>query len=166
MRGTKGSWQRLPTAHTPLVRGVKNGSSSNPADTLDLVIIAAEWGYGRRSGWLSNYHLGARNEDGGFDMVGKTFKGLTDSEFMQITEKLLSIKTSETAYIVYVKPEIVVEVTYNEIQRSPTYESGFALRFARITRIREDKSPMEADTIQRMREAYEKQFERKARAGM
>jgi len=99
-------------------------------------------------------------------MVGKTFKGLTDSEFMQITEKLLSIKTSETAYIVYVKPEIVVEVTYNEIQRSPTYESGFALRFARITRIREDKSPMEADTIQRMREAYEKQFERKARAGM
>ncbi|MDH5704285.1 MAG: hypothetical protein OEY99_08730, partial [Aigarchaeota archaeon] len=135
-----------------------------PAEQLDLAIIAADWGYGRRTGWLSNYHLGARDpETGGYWMVGKTFKGLTDQEFGEMTRRLQEVKTRETRYMVYVKPEIVVEVAFNEIQRSPHYRSGFALRFARITRIRDDKSPSEVDTIQRIRELYEKQFERKAK---
>ncbi len=155
----------LGSPYTPGRRG-KNWFKIKPWDTLDLVIVAAEWGYGRRTGWLSNYHLGARNEEGGFDVVGKTFKGLTDDEFKYITKRLLALKTSETGNTVLVKPEIVVEVAYNEIQRSPTYRSGFVLRFARITRIREDKSPMDADTMAKVSEVYERQFERKGRAGM
>ncbi len=153
------------STYTPGKRG-KNWFKIKPWDTLDLVIVAAEWGYGRRTGWLSNYHLGARNAEGGFDVIGKTFKGLTDDEFKHITGRLLALKTSEKGNTVHFKPEIVVEVAYNEIQRSPTYRSGFALRFARITRIREDKSPADADTIAKVREVYEKQFERKGRVGI
>lgn len=133
-----------------------------PAETLDLVIIAADWGHGRRSGWLSNYHLAAYNpETGGFEVVGKTFKGLTDEEFEWITKRLLELAVSDDGYTVAVRPRIVVEVAFNEIQRSPKYRSGYALRFARITRIRADKAPEEADTIQRIRELYEQQFKRK-----
>lgn len=135
-----------------------------PAESIDAVIIAAEWGHGRRRGWLSNYHLALLDEEkGGFTVVGKTFKGLTDEEFEQMTERLLSIKTGEMEWGVTVRPEIVVEVAYNEIQRSPHYESGLALRFARIVRIRSDKSPMEADTLQRLRMLYQRQFEKKGR---
>ena len=116
---------------------------------MDCVIVAADWGSGRRRGWLSNYHLGVRDEaTGEFLVVGKTFKGLTDKEFTEITPKLLHLKTKETDYTVYVKPSIVVGVAYNEIQHSPHYKSGFALRFARITRFRDDKSPNLADTLQ------------------
>ena len=133
-----------------------------PAETLDLVIVAADWGHGRRTGWLSNYHLAAYNpEDGSFQVVGKTFKGLTDEEFEWITKRLLELKISDDGYTVKVKPRIVVEVAYNEIQRSPKYPSGYALRFARIIRIRNDKRPEEADTIQRIGELYLKQFEKK-----
>ncbi|MEM2846067.1 MAG: ATP-dependent DNA ligase [Nitrososphaerota archaeon] len=133
-----------------------------PADTLDLVIVAADWGHGRRSGWLSNYHLAAYNpETGEFEVVGKTFKGLTDEEFEWMTKRLLELAVSDDGYTVAVRPRIVVEVAFNEIQRSPKYRSGYALRFARITRIRADKAPEEADTIQRIRELYEQQFERK-----
>jgi len=133
-----------------------------PADTLDLVIVAADWGHGRRMGWLSNYHLAAYNpETGEFEVVGKTFKGLTDEEFEWMTKRLLELKISDDGYTVTVRPRIVVEVAYNEIQRSPKYRSGYALRFARITRIRTDKAPEEADTIQRVKELYERQFERK-----
>lgn len=133
-----------------------------PADTLDLVIAAADWGHGRRTGWLSNYHLAAYNpETGEFEVVGKTFKGLTDEEFEWMTKRLLGLKIGDDGYTVTVRPRIVVEVAYNEIQRSPKYRSGYALRFARITRIRADKAPEEADTIQRIRELYEWQFERK-----
>ncbi|RLF99643.1 MAG: hypothetical protein DRN49_04080 [Thaumarchaeota archaeon] len=133
-----------------------------PAENLDLVIVAADWGYGRRTGWLSNYHLAAYNpRTDGFEVVGKTFKGLTDEEFELMTKRLLQLKLSDDGYTVRVKPEIVVEVAYNEIQRSPKYRSGYALRFARITRIRLDKSPREADTIDRIRELYLKQFKRK-----
>ena len=133
-----------------------------PAENLDLVIVAADWGYGRRTGWLSNYHLAAYNpRTDGFEVVGKTFKGLTDEEFELMTKKLLQLKLSDDGYTVRVKPEIVVEVAYNEIQRSPKYRSGYALRFARITRIRSDKSPREADTIDKIRELYLKQFRRK-----
>lgn len=152
----------LDSPYSPGKRG-KKWFKIKPAETLDLVIIAADWGYGRRTGWLSDYYLGARRDEGGFDIIGKTFKGLTDREFKDITQKLLSLKISETKSTVYVIPEIVVEVAYNEIQRSPTYQSGFALRFARITRIREDKSPMDADTIYGIKKAYEKQFERKGK---
>jgi len=133
-----------------------------PAENLDLVIVAADWGHGRRTGWLSNYHLAAYNTvTGGFEVVGKTFKGLTDEEFEWMTKKLLQLKIDDDGYTVRVKPRIVVEVAYNEIQRSPKYRSGYALRFARIVRIREDKRPEEADTIQKIQELYLKQFERK-----
>jgi len=134
-----------------------------PAETLDLVIVAADRGHGRRTGWLSNYHLAAYNpETGNFDVVGKTFKGLTDEEFEWITKRLLRLKLSDDGYTVRVKPEIVVEVAYNEIQKSPKYSSGYALRFARIVRIRDDKRPEEADSIQRIKKLYARQFERKA----
>ena len=113
-----------------------------PAETLDLVIVAADWGHGRRTGWLSNYHLAAYNpETGEFEVIGKTFKGLTDEEFEWMTKRLLELKLEDDGYTVTVKPEIVVEVAYNEIQRSPKYSSGLALRFARIIRIRDDKKP-------------------------
>jgi DNA ligase-1 len=132
------------------------------AEKLDLVIVAADWGYGRRTGWLSNYHLAVRDESSGeFLAVGKTFKGLTDEEFTRMTERLQELKSSSTEFTVTVRPEIVVEVAYDEIQRSPHYKSGFALRFARIARIRDDKSPDEADTLQRVRRLYDRQFSRK-----
>ncbi len=135
-----------------------------PADRLDLVIVAAEWGSGRRHGWLSNYWLAVRDEaTGQFPMIGKTFKGLTDEEFVLMTERMKALATSEERWGFHVRPEVVVEVAYNEIQRSPHYPSGFALRFARIARIRDDKGPQDADTYDRLKELYEKQFERKGR---
>lgn len=119
--------------------------------TADLVIVAAEWGYGRRTGWLSNYHLAARDEETGELMVvGKTFKGLTDEEFEEMTKRLLSIKVREFKGGIVVKPEVVVEVEYDEVQPSPRYKAGIALRLARIKRIREDKSVSEINTIQEL----------------
>ncbi len=136
------------------------------AETLDLVIVAADWGYGRRRGWLSNYHLAARDEGSGeLLVVGKTFKGLTDREFTKMTKRLKDLKSSETEYMVTVKPDVVVEVAYDEIQRSPHYKSGFALRFARITRIRNDKSLDEVDSLQKLRGLYGQQFARKGMLG-
>ncbi len=132
--------------------------------TLDLAIIAAEWGYGRRHGWLSNYHLAARDDKtGAFVMVGKTFKGLTDAQFRDMTERLLALKTDESHGIVTVRPAVVVEVAYNDLQRSPQYEGGIALRFARIVRIRDDKTPAEADTLATMSSAFEHQMVKPAR---
>jgi DNA ligase 1 len=137
-----------------------------PADRLDVVIVAAEWGSGRRVGWLSNYHLAVRDEETGeFLVIGKTFKGLTDAEFETVTKRLRELKTRDGRYTVYVKPAIVAEVAYNEIQKSPRYKSGFALRFARISRFRDDKGPDDADTLQRLQQLYDKQFENKARYG-
>jgi DNA ligase-1 len=154
--------KRLDGRYTPGVRG-KGWFKIKPAEALDLVIVAAEWGYGRRTGWLSNYHLAARDGDD-YAMLGKTFKGLTDEEFGWMTRRLQELKVRETATTVYVRPEVVVEVDFNEIQRSPRYRSGFALRFARIKRIRLDKSPQDADAIERVRELYEKQFQYKDKA--
>jgi len=135
-----------------------------PADLLDMAIVAAEWGSGRREGWLSNYWLAVRDEStGGFQMIGKTFKGLTDAEFETMTERLRGLATSEERWGFHVRPEVVVEVAYNEIQRSPHYPSGFALRFARIVRIRDDKGPDDVDTYARLKDLYKKQFERKGR---
>lgn len=119
------------------------------ARTLDLVILAAEWGHGRRRGWLSNLHLGARNtEKGGFAMLGKTFKGLTDEMLAWQTQEFLKIEIGRDNYTVYVEPKMVVEVAFNEIQVSPRYPSGLALRFARVKRYRFDKTAAEADTFQ------------------
>jgi DNA ligase-1 len=135
-----------------------------PADLLDMVIVAAEWGSGRREGWLSNYWLAVRDDaSNAFQMIGKTFKGLTDAEFEAMTERLRGLATSEERWGFHVRPEVVVEVAHNEIQRSPHYPSGFALRFARIVRIRDDKGPEDVDTYARLKELYAKQFERKGR---
>ncbi len=133
-------------------------------EPLDLVIVAAEYGYGRRHEWLSDYYLAARDvETGEFLMVGKTFKGLTDSEIVEMTLRLKKLTIKEEHRRVVVIPKIVVEVIYNEIQKSPKYKCGMALRFARISRIREEKTPEDADTIQRVKEIYEKQFSKKGR---
>jgi DNA ligase-1 len=121
--------------------------------TLDLVILAAEWGNGRRQGWLSNLHLGARDlEKGGFAMLGKTFKGLTDEMLKWQTAKLLELEISRDAYTVYVAPKLVVEIAFNEIQVSPRYISGLALRFARVKRFRMDKTADQSDTFQTVQE--------------
>jgi DNA ligase-1 len=133
-------------------------------ETLDLVVIAADWGYGRRKGWLSNYHLACMGErPGELLTLGKTFKGLTDDQFKWMTERLLSLEVERDRGTVYVRPEVVVEVASNEIQESPNYDSGFALRFARIKRIRKDKPVREIDGIRRVRELYEDQFRFKGR---
>jgi DNA ligase-1 len=156
--------KQLDSTYTPGVRG-KKWFKIKPAEKLDLVIVAADWGSGRRRGWLSNYHLAVRDEETGeYLVVGKTFKGLTDEEFIQITKKLLELKTRENDYTVFVKPSIVVEVAFNEIQRSPQYKSKFALRFARIARFREDKRPEDAETLGRLKHLYENQFRYKAPA--
>jgi DNA ligase-1 len=127
-----------------------------PARTLDLVVLAAEWGHGRRREWLSNLHLGARDlESGNFVMLGKTFKGLTDKMLHWQTKKLLGLEVSRDQWTVYVKPELVVEVAFNEIQESPRYPGGLALRFARVKNFRTDKSPLEADTIQKIGQLFE-----------
>jgi len=121
-----------------------------PRHTLDLVVLAAEWGHGRRQGWLSNLHLGARSPDG-FVMLGKTFKGLTDSMLSWQTERLLSLEDHRDSYTVYVRPALVVEIAFDGVQRSPRYPGGLALRFARVLRYREDKTAAEADTIESVR---------------
>ncbi len=119
------------------------------ARTLDLVILAAEWGNGRRKGWLSNLHLGARDaEKGGFAMLGKTFKGLTDEMLQWQTQELLKLEIGRDSYTVHVEPKLVVEIAFNEIQISPRYASGLALRFARVKRYRTDKTAAEADTFE------------------
>jgi DNA ligase-1 len=134
-----------------------------PAETVDCVITAADRGSGRRRGWLSNYHLAVADGASGFAPVGKTFKGLTDREFTEMTSRLKELQSADDGYTVTVKPEVVVEVTYNEIQRSPQYSSGFALRFARITRIRDDKNPEQATTLAELQALYERQFITKSR---
>ena len=116
--------------------------------TLDLVVLAVEWGHGRRRGTLSNLHLGARDaEHGGFVMLGKTFKGLTDEMLAWQTKKCLELEISRDAYTVYVRPELVVEIAFNDVQVSPQYPGGVALRFARVKRYRPDKAAAEADTL-------------------
>ena len=118
------------------------------ARTLDLVILGVEWGSGRRKGWLSNLHLGARDPaTGGFVMLGKTFKGLTDEMLAWQTKKFLELEIGRDDYTVYVRPEVVAEIAFNEIQASPQYPGGVALRFARVKRYRSDKAASEADTI-------------------
>ena len=135
-----GTWLKIKSAHT-----------------LDLVVLAVEWGSGRRSGWLSNLHLGARDPKGGFVMLGKTFKGMTDEILEWQTAELLKRETGREGQVVHVRPELVVEVTFNDIQKSPHYPAGMALRFARLKGYRPDKRVDEADTIDTVRAIFEKQ---------
>ncbi|MEM1090446.1 MAG: ATP-dependent DNA ligase [Pseudomonadota bacterium] len=132
MAGSRGAdWLKIKQAHT-----------------LDLVVLAAEWGSGRRKGKLSNLHLGARDaESGEFVMLGKTFKGLTDRLLAWQTERLLALQTHTEGQVVFVKPELVVEIAFSDVQTSPQYPAGMALRFARVKRYRKDKTPLEADTL-------------------
>jgi len=156
--------KRLNSPYIPGIRGKHWLKIKRTLEPLDLVIVAAEYGTGRRHEWLSDYYLAARDEETGeFLTIGKTFKGLTDREIEEMTKRLKQIAVEERGHVVIVKPQIVVEVAYNEIQKSPKYKSGMALRFARITRIRDDKGPEEADTIQRVRQIYEQQFLRKSK---
>jgi DNA ligase-1 len=122
------------------------------ARTLDLVVLAVEWGSGRRKGWLSNIHLGARDPaTGGFVMLGKTFKGMTDEMLKWQTKELLAREVRRDGHVVYVRPELVVEIAFNDVQRSSHYPGGVALRFARVKGYRPDKSAAEADTIDAVR---------------
>ncbi len=124
-----------------------------PVHTLDLVVLAVEWGSGRRRGWLSNIHLGARDPASGADseerfvMLGKTFKGLSDETLRWQTERFLELETHRDGHIVYVQPEQVVEIAFDGVQRSSRYPGGVALRFARVLRYRDDKLPQDADTV-------------------
>jgi DNA ligase-1 len=134
------------------------------ANTLDLVVLAAEWGHGRRSGWLSNLHLGARDaKNGGYVMLGKTFKGLTDEMLAWQTEEFQKLRLNAAdegeadRWTVYLRPEIVVEIAFNEIQESSQYPGGVTLRFARVKGYRPDKRPHEADTIETVRKLYASQ---------
>jgi DNA ligase-1 len=128
------------------------------AHTLDLVVLAVEWGHGRRQGWLSNLHLGARDPStGSFVMLGKTFKGLTDAILAWQTQELLKRETSRNDWTVYVRPELVVEIAFNDLQASPRYPAKLALRFARVKGYRPDKNAEDADTIETVRSIYARQ---------
>ena len=129
-----------------VVQGIRQGGVD-----LDLVVLAAEWGHGRRRGWLSNLHLGARSEDGSYVMLGKTFKGLTDDMLRWQTQAFLEREVSRDEWTVYLRPEIVVEIAFNELQESAQYPGGLALRFARVKRYRDDKTAAEADTMETVR---------------
>lgn len=149
--------KQLDSPYTPGERG-KQWLKIKPVITLDLVIVASDWGYGQRHGWLSNQHLAARDaETEGFLEVGKTFKGLTDDEFKGLTDRLLSLKLRETRGTVWVRPQVVVEVAFNNIQRSPVYKSGVALRHARIIAFRPDKPVEEIETVQTLRALMERE---------
>ncbi|MFI1561537.1 ATP-dependent DNA ligase [Streptomyces sp. NPDC020490] len=125
-----------------------------PVHTLDLVVLAAEWGHGRRTGKLSNLHLGARDADGSFAMLGKTFKGMTDAMLAWQTERLRELAVEDKGWGVTVRPELVVEIAYDGLQRSTRYPAGVTLRFARVLRYREDKRPEEADTVETLLAAH------------
>ena len=163
--GHEGLMAKKPDSpYTPGIRGKRWLKVKPVLEPLDLVIVAAEYGYGRRFEWLSDYYLAARDaKTGELLTVGKTFKGLTDAEIIEMTKRLKELTVKEERRKVIVVPKVVVEVMYNEVQRSPKYKSGMALRFARISRIREEKTVEEADTVQRVREVYEKQFLKKGR---
>jgi DNA ligase-1 len=157
--------KQLDSPYTPGRRGKKWLKIKIVLEPLDLVITSAEFGYGRRKGWLSDYYLAARDpRTGEFLNVGKTFKGLTDAEMVEMTKVLKESAIEQEGHRVIVVPKIVVEVAYNEIQQSPKYKSQMALRFARITRVRDDKTVQEADTIYRVRDIYRKQFQVKGKS--
>ena len=140
----------------PYDAGRRGGSwrKVKPVHTFDLVVLAAEWGHGRRTGRLSNLHLGARDPAGGFVMLGKTFKGLTDELLAWQTEQLLARQESTDGWTVRVRPELVVEIAVDGVQTSPRYPGGMALRFARVLRYRPDTTPDQADTVDDVRRLH------------
>ncbi|ANH39930.1 Putative DNA ligase-like protein [Nocardioides dokdonensis FR1436] len=143
----------VKSLETPYAAG-RRGSGwvkVKPVHTFDLVVLAVEWGSGRRRGMLSNLHLGARADDGSFVMLGKTFKGMTDEMLAWQTERFLALETHREGHVVHVRPEQVVEIAIDGIQRSTRYPGGVALRFARVVRYREDKSAADADTLESVR---------------
>jgi DNA ligase-1 len=156
-RGHEGVVMKSLTAPYEAGRRGAGWVKVKPRHTLDLVVLAAEWGHGRRQGWLSNLHLGARDpEHGGFVMLGKTFKGLTDELLAWQTAKLLELATSPPDdWVVHVRPELVVEVAFDGVQRSPRYPGGLALRFARVLHYRPDKRAADADTIATVRAIHD-----------
>ncbi len=151
-RGHEGAMAKsLEAAYAAGSRG-REWLKVKPAHTLDLVVLAAEWGHGRRQGWLSNLHLGARTAVAGeYAMIGKTFKGMTDELLAWQTRELQARALGSEGHVVHVRPELVVEIAFNDVQRSPHYASGVALRFARVRRYRPDKRAEEADTIETVR---------------
>ncbi len=159
-RGHEGVLVKDPTASYSAGRRGRAWLKVKPTHTADLVVLGAEWGHGRRKGWLSNLHLGARDpESRGLAMVGKTFKGMTDEMLEWQTERLLELERERRGNAVLVRPELVAEVAFDGVQRSPTYESGLALRFARVKGYRPDKGPEDADSLERLREIREGRFE-------
>jgi len=152
-RGHEGVMAKALGASYEAGRRGQNWLKIKAARTLDLVVLAAEWGHGRRKGWLSNLHLGARDPvNGAFVMLGKTFKGMTDQMLAWQTEKLLALEISRDDYTVYVRPELVAEIAFNGVQESPHYPGGLALRFARVKAYRPEKTAAEADTIDAVRQ--------------
>ncbi len=155
-RGHEGVMAKLRSA--PYAAGSRGSSwlKVKAVQTLDLVVLAAEWGSGRRKGWLSNLHLGARDPaTNGFVRLGKTFKGMTDELLAWQTGALLAREVARDEYTVYVRPELVVEIAFNDLQVSPHYPGGLALRFARVKRYRPDKTAADADTIERVRQLHQ-----------
>jgi DNA ligase-1 len=151
-RGHEGVMVKAVSSRYEAGRRGSSWRKVKPVRTLDLVVIGVEWGSGRRRGWLSNLHLGARDPEGGPPvMVGKTFKGLTDALLTWQTEQLGARTISDDGHVVVVRPELVVEIALDGVQRSTRYAGGVALRFARVKRYREDKTPAEADTIDDVR---------------
>lgn len=148
----------VKAAHAPYDAGRRGAAwvKVKPVHTLDLVVLAVEWGSGRRRGWLSNIHLGARDPErpGAFVMLGKTFKGMTDEMLAWQTERFLELETRREGHVVHVRPEQVVEIAYDGLQRSSRYPGGVALRFARVVRYRDDKGPEEADPIDLVRSLH------------
>jgi DNA ligase 1 len=146
----------LKALDTPYEAGRRGGAwlKVKPRHTLDLVVLAVEHGSGRRRGWLSNLHLGARDPAGGFVMLGKTFKGLTDEVLAWQTARLRELALDDDGWVVRVRPELVVEVAVDGVQTSPRYPGGVALRFARVVRYREDKTADQADTIDDVRRLH------------
>jgi DNA ligase-1 len=152
LRGHEGIMAKAPASGYAAGARGQSWLKIKRAHTLDLVVLAAEWGHGRRKGFLSNLHLGARNtEKGGFAMLGKTFKGLTDDMLAWQTEQLLKLALGRDDYTVHVEPKLVAEIAFNDIQMSPRYPDGLALRFARVKRYRGDKTPETADTLDTVR---------------
>ena len=160
-RGHEGVMAKLPTAPYEAGKRAASWLKIKRLHTLDLVVLAAEWGHGRRKGWLSNLHLAARDETkGGFVMLGKTFKGMTDEMLAWQTEAMLAREISRDEWTVHVRPELVIEIAFNDLQASSRYPGGLALRFARVKRYRRDKSSEDADTVETVRAIYQGQLAR------
>jgi DNA ligase-1 len=153
--GHEGVMAKAPGAPYQAGRRGAGWLKVKPVHTLDLVVLAVEWGSGRRRGKLSNIHLGARDPAGGFVMLGKTFKGMTDAMLDWQTARFLELAVGPTdGHVVQLRPEQVVEIAFDGVQGSSRYPGGLALRFARVVRYRDDKSPAEADTIDNVRALY------------